>query len=367
MVLADLGADVIRVERSDGVDTQRHPGQDVWGRGRRSVAVDLKHQDGAEVVLRLVECADGLIEGFRPGVVERLGVGPDNCLARNPRLVFARMTGWGQDGAYADVPGHDINYIALSGALAAIGRPGAPPTIPLNLVGDFGGGGMLLAVGLLAGIIEAKRSGQGQTIDVAMCDGAALLMTLFHGMQAAGQWTDERGGNLIDGGAPFYDVYETADGGHMSIGCLEPQFYAALLDRLGYDDLDPREQMETMRWPALRERFAATFRTRTRAEWEAAFAGTEICAAPVLTMREASAHPHSIQREAYIDVGGVLQPAPAPRFARTPAPPVTPPAQCGADTLAALRDWGFNDGELDALAAEGVVRQRNLEKSRSGL
>jgi alpha-methylacyl-CoA racemase len=316
------------------------PGDDVLLRGRRTLALDLKRPGAADAVLRVVESADVLIEGNRPGVAERLGLGPDACFARNPHLVYGRMTGWGQDGPLASAPGHDLNYIALTGALHAIG--GERPVVPLNLVGDFGGGGMLLAVGVLAALL----SGEGQVVDAAMTDGAALLMTLMYGLRAGGAWRDERGTNVLDGGAPFYDVYETADGGWMSVGCLEPQFFVELLRRVGLEDVDAASQMDRSRWPALRERLAAVFRTRTRDEWERAFDGAEVCAAPVLSMAEAPRHPHNAARGTFVDVGGVEQPAPAPRFSRTPAGVPSPVVEDGA---AVLRECGFGEDEIAAL------------------
>jgi alpha-methylacyl-CoA racemase len=355
MVLADLGAEVVRVDRASAAG--RPPeGADVVNRSRPSLALDLKHPDGAGVVLRLVERADALIEGFRPGVAERLGVGPEECLARNPRLVYGRMTGWGQSGPYAPMPGHDINYIAISGALGAIGRRGQPPVVPLNLVGDYGGGGMLLATGVLAGIVHAARTGEGQVVDAAMSDGSALLMTLMYGMLAAGSWTDERGSNLLDGSAPFYDVYETADG-PIALGGLEPQFHAELLRVMGIADIDPAGQYDTATWPALRARLERELRTRTRAEWEARFAGTEVCVAPVLSLEEAPRHAHNAARGTFADVGGVVQPAPAPRFSATPSAAPGPPPVVGADTTSCLSQWGFEDAEIDALLGAGAVRQ----------
>ena len=324
MMLSDMGAEVIRVDRAGNVSggDAQNPPIDVLARGRSSIGVDLKNPDGVEVVLRLVETADALIEGFRPGVMERLGIGPEECLARNPKLVFGRMTGWGQEGPYAMAAGHDINYIALAGALEPIGRNGEAPVPPLNLVGDFGGGGMLLAFGVACGIVEAQRSGQGQVVDAAMVDGAASLMAMFHSMRALGIWNDERGTNLLDTGSHFYDVYECADGRYISIGSIEPQFYALLLDKTGLHD-ELGEQWQRDDWPKAREQLTAIFREKTRDEWCAILEGTDACFAPVLSMSEAPDHPQNKARCTFVDVDGVIQPAPAPRFSRTPAAPPT--------------------------------------------
>ncbi len=358
MLLSDLGAEVVRVDRPGppgrGVlDTD--PRLDLLQRGRRSLAVDLKHPRGAETVLRLVERADALIEGFRPGVAERLGIGPEACLARNPRLVYGRMTGWGQEGPLAAAVGHDIDYIALSGALHAIGRAGEKPALPLNLVGDFGGGALYLAVGVLSALLEASRSGQGQVVDAAMVDGAASLLTMFYGMSAAGTWSDKRGVNLLDGGAPFYDVYETADGKHLAIGALEPRFYAELLRLSGLEGEELPEQADVSHWPELRQRFAGVFRQRTRDEWCTILEGTEACVAPVLSLAEAPKHPHMAARRTFVEVDGVTQPAPAPRFSRTPGAIQRPPEPPGASTGEVLAEWGFSGPEIEALRAERVV------------
>ncbi|MHB8465778.1 MAG: CaiB/BaiF CoA transferase family protein [Acidimicrobiales bacterium] len=359
MVLADMGADVIKVDRAGSVrggDTATPPPL-VFDRGRRSVGVDLKHPDGVATVLRLVEEADVLIEGFRPGVTERLGLGPDECLARNPKLVYGRMTGWGQDGPYASAAGHDINYIALAGALHPIGRRGEAPVPPLNLVGDFGGGGMLLALGVCAALVETGRSGQGQVVDAAMVDGAALLTTMFHAFRAMGTWRGERGTNLLDTGAHFYDVYETADGEYVSVGSIEPQFYAELLQRTGLaDDPDFATQMDMGRWPELKDRIAAVFKTKTRAEWCALLEHTDVCFAPVLSLGEAPEHPHNVARSTFVEVAGAVQPAPAPRFSRTPAAIQRPPAWPGQHTTGALVDWGFTEDEVVKLQEAGAVR-----------
>jgi alpha-methylacyl-CoA racemase len=359
MMLADLGATVIRVDRlhgGGGLLSALSAGRaDVVSRGRRSIAVDLKSEEGVELVLRLVDSADALIEGYRPGVMERLGLGPSTCLARNPRLVFGRMTGWGQDGPLAQAAGHDINYIALSGALGAIGRRGETPVPPLNLVGDYGGGGMLLAYGVVAALLSAARTGAGQVVDAAMVDGSALLMAQFYGMKAAGRWTDQRGSNLLDTGAPFYDVYESADGGFLSVGPLEPAFFAILLDRLGIDDLDAGSQYDPRSWPALRLRLAAELGSRTRAATEELFAGVDGCVFPVLSMSEAPQHPHNVARDTFVTRDEVVQPAPAPRFSATPAELELPPPSAGEHTDAILADLGLSDAEVRRLRESGVV------------
>jgi alpha-methylacyl-CoA racemase len=313
------------------------------------VGVDLKHEGGVELVLRLLERADALIEGFRPGVMERLGLGPDVCLARNPRLVYGRMTGWGQDGPLAHAAGHDINYIGLAGALDPIGRAGGPPVPPLNLVGDFGGGGMLLAYGIACALVERQRSGKGQVVDAAMVDGAAALMTIFHGMRQAGYWSDERGTNLLDSGAPFYDVYETRDGKWVSIGSIEPQFYRELLRLTGLEGEDLPRQGDRAGWDATKRRLAEAFRAKTRDEWCAIMEGTDVCFAPVLSMGEAPQHPHNRARGTFVEVAGVPQPGPAPRFGRTPPKIERPPAWPGEHTDEALADWGVPAGEIAKL------------------
>jgi alpha-methylacyl-CoA racemase len=354
MVLADLGAEVVRCERPNAV---AHPvPADLLLRGRRSLAVDLKHPDGAALVLDLIARSDAVFEGFRPGVAERLGLGPDDCLARNPKVVYGRMTGWGQDGPLAAAAGHDINYIALAGALHPIGRRGGGPVPPLNLVGDFGGGGMLLALGMVAALLEARRSGRGQVVDAAMVDGAALLTTMFHSLRAAGFWADERGTNLLDTGAHFYDVFECADGEYVSIGSIEPQFYAALLSGLGLEDDDElRPQMDRSRWPEMKQRLAEVFLTRTREEWTERFEGTDVCFAPVLSMAEAPAHAHLSERATFVEVGGVVQPAPAPRFSRTSAAVPVPPPRPGEDTDALLDELGVDPARVAELRRAGVV------------
>jgi len=363
MMLADMGADVLRVDRAQAVsaETPSRPSLDLLNRSRRSVGIDLKHPDGVEAVLRLAEQADALIEGFRPGVTERLGIGPADCLARNPRLVYGRMTGWGQDGPYAQAAGHDINYIALAGTLHPIGRAGDRPVPPLNLVGDFGGGGMLLAFGVVCGLLEASRSGQGQVIDAAMVDGASLLATMIHSLVAIGLWQSERGTNVLDTGAPFYEVYECSDGGYVALGALESQFYAELLRLTGLgDDVDGGGplpyQMDRSQWPAMKERFAAVFRTKTRDEWCALMEHTDACFAPVLSMAEAPQHPHNVRRGTFAEVAGTVQPAPAPRFSRTPGAISSPPPHAGQHTDEALADWGIAPAEVAKLRDTGAIK-----------
>jgi len=328
----------------------------VLNRGRRSVAVDLKHPDGVEALLRLVQSADALIEGFRPGVAERLGIGPVDCHARNPRLVYGRMTGWGQEGPYAQAAGHDINYIALAGALAHFGREGSKPTPPINVVGDFGGGGMLLAFGVVCAILEARSSGEGQVVDAAMVDGSATLMAMMWGLRAMGVWDERFGVNVLDTGAPYYDTYETADGNFISLGSLEPQFYAELLERLGIDATELPAQMDRDGWPAFRERLTALFKSKTRDEWCEILEGTDACFAPVLTMSESIEHPHIQARRTIVDDYGVEQPAPAPRFSRTPGAIQRPPAWPGEHTDAVLAEWGFTADDLAKLRDAGAIR-----------
>ncbi len=356
MMLADMGADILLVDRATSSDLgfvvdRRY---DVMLRGRRSVTLDLKRQDSVDAALRLAEKADAIIEGFRPGVMERLGLGPDAMLARNPRLVYGRMTGWGQDGPLAARAGHDIDYIALSGVLHAIGRAGEAPVPPLNLVGDFGGGGMLLAFGIACGVIEARTSGRGQVVDAAMIDGAAVLSTMFAGLSAAGQWGETRGANVLDSGAPWYDTYETSDGKHVAVGAIEPKFFAELIARLGLDASLLAEQNDRAAWPRLRAQLIARFKEGTRDQWVAAFEGSDACLAPVLTFAESRAHPHVVARSGSVSLGGVDQPAPAPRFARTPGAARTPPPERGHGGADALRDWGFTSSDIDALSALGV-------------
>jgi alpha-methylacyl-CoA racemase len=355
MMLADMGADVLRIDRAPVGKPRRDPRIDLLNRGRRSVAFDLKRPAAVEAVLRLVERADALIEGFRPGTMERLGLGPEQCLARNKRLVYGRMTGWGQTGPLASAAGHDINYIALSGALEAIGPRGGGPVVPLNLVGDFGGGGMVLAFGVVCAVLEARQSGSGQVVDAAMVDGAASLMTMFYGLRAAGQWKDQRGSNMLDGGAPYYGTYETADGRHIAIGPIESQFYDELLSRLGlaHADLPPREDQAT--WPTLREKLTALFKTRSRDEWCRILEGSDACFAPVLSMAEAPHHAHNKARGTFVEVDGIVQPGAAPRFSRTPGAIRRPPPRPGEHSAEALADWGFTADEIATLRGSGAL------------
>ncbi|MEU4274770.1 CaiB/BaiF CoA-transferase family protein [Streptomyces tanashiensis] len=339
MLLADLGADVVRVDRPGGAGLGVDPARDLTNRNKRSVLVDLKAEDGPATVLDLVERADILVEGYRPGVAERLGVGPEACLARNPRLVYGRMTGWGQDGPLAPTAGHDIGYIAITGALGMIGPdPDGPPTIPANLVGDYAGGSLYLVIGVLAALQHARTHGEGQVVDAAIVDGTAHLTTMIHAMLAAGGWQDRRGVNLLDGGCPFYGVYETADGGHMAVGALEERFYADFVRLLGIEDLAPARR-DLARWPELRTAVADRFRSRTREEWTAVFDGSDACVAPVLSLREAPSHPHLLARATFEERDGIAQPAPAPRFSVTPGALRTGPALPGADTAGVARDW----------------------------
>ncbi len=359
MMLSDMGAEVIRIDRAANVvgGDPATPPVDVLARGRKSIGVDLKNPDGVETVLRLIETADGLIEGFRPGVMERLGLGPEECLARNPRLVYGRMTGWGQEGPYALAAGHDINYIALAGALEPIGRHGEAPVPPLNLVGDFGGGGMLLAFGMACGLIEAARSGKGQVVDAAMVDGAATLMAMFHSMRAMGVWNDERGTNLLDTGSHFYDVYECADGRYISIGSIEPQFYAELLRLTGLDsDEEFARQLVREDWPHLKARITEVFATKTRDEWCEIMDATDVCFAPVLTLEEAPAHPHNVHRDLFTELAGVVQPNPSPRFDRTVPQIQGPPSHAGADTDGVLAAAGFDADDIAKLRDIGAVK-----------
>ena len=354
MMLADMGAEVIRVERIAAAQATEAP-KDVLTRNRRSIAVDLKNPKGVETVLRLVEGADGLIEGFRPGVTERLGLGPEQCQARNPRLVYGRMTGWGQEGPMAQAAGHDINYISLAGALHAIGRPGERPVPPLNLVGDFGGGGMLLAYGMVCGLLEVTKSNEGQVIDAAMVDGTAALMAMFYSMSASGAFDTQRGTNLLDGGAHFYDTYETADGEHVSIGSIEPQFYALLMERAGLDAEYFQPQMNKGRWGELKAKLTEVFLTKTQAEWCDIMEGSDVCFAPVLNLIDAATHPHNVARNSYQEVAGVLQQAPAPRFSRTPAAAIQAPRVPGEDSASVLADFGLTATEVAQLTEQGVV------------
>jgi len=360
MLLSDMGAEVLRIDRAEdanlGIPTDAK--YSVLNRGRRSVAIDLKRKEGTEVALRLVKQADALIEGFRPGVMERLGLGPEQCMARNPRLVYGRMTGWGQEGPLAQAAGHDINYIALTGALHSIGRKGEAPVPPLNLVGDFGGGGVYLALGVVAALLETQKSGRGQVIDVAMIDGAASLMAAIYGLRAAGRWTDQRGDNILDTGAHYYDVYETRDGQYVAVGSIEPKFYAELLRLTGLEHEELPRQNDRTSWPTLKERVAAIFRTKTRDEWCRLMEGSEVCFAPVLSMQEAPRHPHNRERGTFVEFEGVVQPAPAPRFARTPSTIQRPPAKPGEHTEEALREWGFSASELEQFHGCGAIGTR---------
>jgi alpha-methylacyl-CoA racemase len=358
MLLADMGAEVIRVDRREAADLGmpgREPRFEVLNRGRPSLAVDLKSEAGRSVVKRLVPKADALIEGFRPGVMERLGLGPADLLALNSKLVFGRMTGFGQDGPMASVAGHDIDYIALSGALHAIGRKGERPVPPLNLVGDFGGGGMFLAFGVVCALLEAQKSGKGQVVDAAMVDGAAYLMGLMYGMHAQGVWSDTRGVNVLDTGAPWYDTYETKDGKWLAVGAIEARFYAELLQRLGLDAANLPKQHDRKRWGELRQVFTETIKSRTRTEWEKAFEGSDACVAPILSLAEVDQHPHNAARGTFVTRDGVKQPAPAPRFSRTQCEIGAPPRPRGADSEAVLSRWGFSGDEIKDLVAQGIV------------
>ena len=355
MMLADMGAEIIRVDRAGSVGTEARE-SDVLARGRKSIGVDLKNPDGVETVLKLIETADVLLEGFRPGVTERLGLGPEICLERNPKIIYGRMTGWGQNGAMAHAAGHDINYISLSGVLNAIGEVGSRPTPPLNLVGDFGGGGMLLAFGIVAALFERSSSGKGQVIDAAMTDGSALLMNSIFGLMSQGVWTHERGKNLLDGGAHFYGTYETSDGKYVSIGSIEPQFYALLLEKTGLaGDPEFAKQMSRQDWAAMRERLMSVFKEKTRDEWDQIMLGTDICYAPILNLDEAMEQQHNADRGTFTSVNGIKQAAPAPRFSRTepkmPPPPVAP----GNATQEILAGLGLSESEIAGLKGSGAV------------
>ena len=355
MMLSDMGADLLKLDRAGAVTGGGGLPGDIMSRGRRSVGIDLKREGGVATALRLVERADALIEGFRPGVMERLGLGPDVCLARNPRLVYGRMTGWGQHGPLAHAAGHDINYIALAGTLAPLGRRGEKPTPPVNLVGDFGGGGMLLAFGVACALVERGASGRGQVIDAAMVDGAAVLMAMIHGMRQAGIWREQRGANLIDTGSHFYDTFETADGKYVAIGTIEPQFYAELIEKTGLAGEDLPHQMDRAQWPAMKERLEKIFKTKTRAQWCEIMEGSDVCFAPVLEMSEAPDHPHIRARETFVEYEGLVHPAPAPRFSRTPPVIASPPARAGQHTDEALADWGFDAREIAKLREGGAI------------
>lgn len=357
MLLADMGAEVVRVDRLTpsglGMETPRK--YDLFNRNKSSIAVDLKSADGVGTVMRLVERADILIEGFRPGVMERLGLGPEQCRPVNPRLVFGRMTGWGQDGPLAQAAGHDLNYIALTGALAAIGREGEAPAIPLNLIGDFGGGALYLAMGVLAALVEARASGEGQVVDAAIVDGTASLMTMFHSFHQMGAWRAERGVNIIDGGAPFYDVYRTSDGKYVSVAAVEKKFYEELVEKLGLPAGELPAQHDRKRWPEMRARFAEAIERRTRDELCGLLEGTDACFAPVLDLVECQSHPHMAARAIHVEVEGVVNPAPAPRFSRTPSEIARPASAAGADTQSILEGWGFSASEIEGLRKAGVA------------
>src|ERR1700722_5584377 len=355
MILADLGAEVLRVDRAERCGPDARTPVDPPSRSRRSMGLNLKDPAGVELLLKLTEDADVLVEGFRPGVAERLGFGPDLCAQRSPPLIFARMPGWGEGRPLALTAGHDIDYIAISGALSPIGRAGEAPVPPINFLGDFGGGGMLMAMGILAALVERATSGQGQVVDAAMVDGSALITSFLYGMRATGAWQDQRGSNLLDTGAPFYDTYATADGGYVAVGALEPQFYAALLAGLGLTGADLPAQHDRSGWPVLLERFTTAFASRSRDEWAAVFAGTDACVSPVLSMAEAPLHPHATARNAFVEVGGVVQPAPAPRFGRTAAGLPAAPPRPGADTDAVLAGLGLPAVEVSELRARGVI------------
>ena len=360
MMLADMGAEVIRIDRK-AVPGSPSPfpmlgtKYDVMARGRRSLALDLKRPAAREVVLRLIGKSDIVLEGFRPGVMERLGLGPDVCQARNAALVYGRITGWGQQGPLSQAAGHDINYIALTGMLHAMGRADGPPAPPLNLVGDFGGGAMMLAFGVVCAVLEARKSGKGQVVDAAMTDGAALLGAMMYGFRAFGAWGDQRGANMLDGGAHFYDTYACADGKFVSIGAIEPQFYALLLKLAGMDDPAFNAQMDASKWPELTEKFAAIFLMRSREAWCELLEGTDACFAPVLDMSEAPRHPHNVARGTFVDIGGVTQPAPAPRFSRTEPQIGITPALPGQHSAAVLGDWGWSEEDIAALEGQGVI------------
>lgn len=347
MLLADMGAEVIVVERYSVSKEHRMP--DCNRRGKKSIALNLKQPEGVETLLQLIEQADVLFEGFRPGVMERLGLGPDICLARNPKLIYGRMTGWGQEGPLAKAAGHDINYISLTGALFATGRADDKPVPPLNLVGDYGGGGMFLVTGILAALIETQRSGKGQVVDAAMTDGSAVLMSIFNSLHAMGMWTPKRGVNLLDSGAHFYDTYETKDGKYVSIGSLEPQFYAQLIEKAGLDPETFSNQMSQQEWPTLKEKLSEVFKRKIQAEWCEIMEGSDVCFAPVLDFIEAQQHPHNVARETYIEVDGLVQPAPAPRFSRTPSEVQFGPRAAGENTEEVLGNWGFSEEQIREL------------------
>jgi alpha-methylacyl-CoA racemase len=357
MLLADLGASVLRVDRQEpsGLGLPGHARFQILNRSRHAIAVDLKKPDGVELVLRLASRADALIEGFRPGVMERLGLGPEPCFRRNPKLVYGRMTGWGQEGPLAQAAGHDLNYIALAGVLHSIGRAGQPPTPPLNLVGDFGGGALYLAFGTVCALLEAQRSGKGQVVDAAMVDGAASLMSIFFALHAAGSFTLERGENVLDSGAFFYDVYECADGKYVSLASIEDKFLAEFLRRLEIDPKEMPAKLDKKRWPEAKAKLAARFKTKTRDEWCRLLEGSDACFAPVLSLAEAPSHPHNLARRTFIEVDGIVQPAPAPRFSRTPAAAPTPPESPGERGVAALGEWGLSGDDVARLKRSGAL------------
>ena len=357
MLLADMGAQVIRIDRlaDAGLGVPLPAKFKLMNRSRPAIAVDLKHAEGVELVLRLCDKADALFEGFRPGVMERLGLGPSECMDRNKRLVYGRMTGWGQDGPLKDSVGHDGNYIGLAGVLSAIGEKGGQPVVPLNLVGDFGGGGLFLAMGMLAAMLEAGKSGEGQVVDAAMIDGAASLMTVFYGLRAAGMWNDGRGTNILDGGAPFYRTYASKDNKSVIVCAIEKKFYRALLKALSIDDIDPKDQFDTSKWPAHGARFEAVLKTKTRDAWCDLLEGSDACFAPVLSMAEAPKHPHNQARKTFVEVDGIIQPGPAPRFSRTRSEIKSPPCVPGAGDNKALTDWEVPESEIERLQQAGVI------------
>lgn len=355
-MLADMGADIIRIDKKGEPRIAFIQKKfDVLHRNIRSVTIDFKKKEGIEAALKLIDKAEAIIEGFRPGVMEKLGLGPDICLKRNPKLIFGRMTGWGQEGPLAQAAGHDINYIALTGALHAIGKAGEKPVVPLNIVGDFGGGSLFLAFGIMCGVYEARQSGKGQVVDAAVVDGTSALMGAFYGLKAAGIWSDNRGTNILDGGAQFYDTYETSDGKYISLGSLEPQFYKLLLKLAEIDDPVFKNQLDIFKWPEMKEKMAVIFKSKTRDEWCEIMEGTDACFAPVLSFDEAINHPHNVEREVFIDVDGVMQPAPAPRFSRTKPEVRWGAPDPGDHNDSAFSDWGFSADELNMLNKEDVI------------
>ncbi len=355
MLLADMGAEVISIHRKTSSADEKMSAVNISERGKRPIALNLKSEEGIATVLKLVESADALFEGFRPGVMERLGLGPDVCLERNPKLVYGRMTGWGQDGPMAQAAGHDINYISLSGALHAIGKKGQKPQAPLNLVGDFGGGGMFLAFGMCCAIIEAQRTGKGQTVDVSMVEGSAALMHMMYSMKAIGVWSEDRGTNLLDTGAHFYDTYETKDGKYVSIGSIEPQFYALLMEKAELDPAKFGNHMDASKWDELKEDLTEVFKQKTRDEWCELMEGTDVCFAPVLAMSEVAEHPHNKARGSFVEINGVNQPAPAPKFGQSQPGTPRAPKPAGAETDAVLKEAGFSDEEISALRDQGAL------------